>query len=136
VSESTSSGVAISETVEVLLETKFSPTDALKGKFNSLAEHVDLPVLSVCAFLHDKMREKRSKGYVVQSAGALYDMAREDILGWAKQNWRQIECDRKLEAAAAKPAGGFATMPAAPEPPQQQQLLEQIEDVAKSKAMR
>jgi hypothetical protein len=137
VSESASSAVEIPDTVEALLEMKFSPTNSLKGKFTSLAAQFQLPVASVCRFLQDKVSKKRSDEYPITSAGALYDFAVKDLLGWAKQHPREIEIDYKLQQQQPMKAGSLVTMaPSEPEPRQQQQLLEDISAVAERKAMR
>ena len=68
-------------------------TDPLREKFLALPAAHDMPARSVARFLEAKAAEKQASGYTIQSAGALYQFAADDLRGWAKQNARLIDSD-------------------------------------------
>lgn len=75
--------------------------DPLRKKFAQLPADFNIPALSVCRFLTEKIEEKEAANYPLNSPGALMRFAEKDLVGWIRQRGRDIESDRKQVARPA-----------------------------------
>lgn len=85
----------------VTLNATLPDRDPLPGKLLALSQRLELPAAALCRWITDKVAEKRTAGYAITSAGALYEWARTDLLLWAQQHWRTVEAARQEAAARA-----------------------------------
>lgn len=82
---------------ERIFKQTLSAKNPLRAHFAALPARFGVPARSVCRFFGDAMKKKRRAGYPVESLGALYKFALEDLSGWIAQNGDSIFRDERDE---------------------------------------
>jgi hypothetical protein len=97
------------------------PNDPIPGQVFAIAQRLQLPMRSLCQFIHSMREQWQSRGYHVTSPRLFLRAAEEDLIPWIRANRPAIAAAaadeaREAYAARCRAAAPIEQLPAPPAP--------------------
>lgn len=109
----------IRQSLECIFGFSLKTNDAIPGKLAAIADKLEIPIPLLTHWMNEKAKTKAAANYQITSPGAVLKFAQQDLIPWARQNYRLFEHyqnDIRNEAAYQKRLQEPIEMPEQPLP--------------------